>query len=256
MPRFVLSFDPELPDPAFAQIVVQTADAQARDALRIKVRKLVDDGLLPRGAGARAADRVRPADPLPRRLPGGRTRPRRHPRHRRRGPRRHDGQPQHAPRPPRLGRQDPEPAPRPRPGAPAPDRPDAEGGRPATAELPQRDARDPGPREPALGRRAPAQPRPGAALARRHRRPDADHAGRAPGAGLAGRAPGEPQRGRGAQALQPRDLHPRAGRRARRQAAAGHPRADLPRCSTRSRRSCRRATASTRPARWRRARRR
>ena len=83
MPRFVLSFDPELPDPAFAQIVVQTADAHARDVLRIKVRKLVDDGPLPRGAGARAADRVRAADPLPRRLPGGRTRPRRHPRHRR-----------------------------------------------------------------------------------------------------------------------------------------------------------------------------
>ena len=34
MPRFVLSFDPELPDPAFAQIVVQTADSHARDALR------------------------------------------------------------------------------------------------------------------------------------------------------------------------------------------------------------------------------
>ncbi|TXN69689.1 efflux RND transporter permease subunit [Methylobacterium sp. WL6] len=47
MPRFVLSFDPELPDPAFAQIVVQTADAEARDALRAKVRKLVEDGRFP-----------------------------------------------------------------------------------------------------------------------------------------------------------------------------------------------------------------
>lgn len=47
MPRFVLSFDPELPDPAFAQIVVQTADAATRDALRAKVRKLVDDGRFP-----------------------------------------------------------------------------------------------------------------------------------------------------------------------------------------------------------------
>ncbi|MCJ2124401.1 efflux RND transporter permease subunit [Methylobacterium sp. J-077] len=47
MPRFVLSFDPELPDPAFAQIVVQTPDAAARDALRLKVRKLVNDGLFP-----------------------------------------------------------------------------------------------------------------------------------------------------------------------------------------------------------------
>ena len=47
MPRFVLSFDPELPDPAFAQIVVQTGDAHARDALRAKVRKLVDEGRFP-----------------------------------------------------------------------------------------------------------------------------------------------------------------------------------------------------------------
>ena len=45
MPRFVLSFDPELPDPAFAQIVVQTSDAASRDALRIKLRRLVSDGL-------------------------------------------------------------------------------------------------------------------------------------------------------------------------------------------------------------------
>jgi multidrug efflux pump subunit AcrB len=47
MPRFVLSFDPELPDPAFAQIVVQTADAHARDVLRGKVRQLVDEGRFP-----------------------------------------------------------------------------------------------------------------------------------------------------------------------------------------------------------------
>ncbi|MCJ2128669.1 efflux RND transporter permease subunit [Methylobacterium sp. E-045] len=47
MPRFVLSFDPELPDPAFAQIVVQSADAHARDSLRTKVRKLVDEGRFP-----------------------------------------------------------------------------------------------------------------------------------------------------------------------------------------------------------------
>ncbi|KQS74276.1 multidrug transporter [Methylobacterium sp. Leaf361] len=47
MPRFVLSFDPELPDPAFAQIVVQSSDAASRDALRIKLRKLVADGLFP-----------------------------------------------------------------------------------------------------------------------------------------------------------------------------------------------------------------
>ncbi|KZB99822.1 Cobalt-zinc-cadmium resistance protein CzcA [Methylobacterium radiotolerans] len=47
MPRFVLSFDPELPDPAFAQVVVQTTDAHARDVLRGKVRQLVDAGGFP-----------------------------------------------------------------------------------------------------------------------------------------------------------------------------------------------------------------
>ncbi|UIY45241.1 efflux RND transporter permease subunit [Methylobacterium radiotolerans] len=47
MPRFVISFDPELPDPAFAQVVVQTADAHARDVLRGKVRQLVDAGGFP-----------------------------------------------------------------------------------------------------------------------------------------------------------------------------------------------------------------
>ncbi|MBX9932663.1 MAG: efflux RND transporter permease subunit [Methylobacterium sp.] len=47
MPRFVLSFDPELPDPAYAQIVVQTADVHARDVLRGKVRTLVDEGRFP-----------------------------------------------------------------------------------------------------------------------------------------------------------------------------------------------------------------
>ncbi|WP_238263217.1 hypothetical protein, partial [Methylobacterium mesophilicum] len=35
MPRFVLSFDPELPDPGFAQIVLQTASSHARDGLRV-----------------------------------------------------------------------------------------------------------------------------------------------------------------------------------------------------------------------------
>ena len=47
MPRFVLSFDPELPDPAYAQIVVQTADSAARDALKVKVRQMVEAGRFP-----------------------------------------------------------------------------------------------------------------------------------------------------------------------------------------------------------------
>lgn len=46
-PRFYLALAPELPDPAFAKIVVLTADAQARDALKHRLRKAVADGLAP-----------------------------------------------------------------------------------------------------------------------------------------------------------------------------------------------------------------
>ena len=73
MPRFVLSFDPELPDPAFAQIVVQTADAATRDVLRGRFRKLVEEGRFPE-ARVRVLQIVfGPPHPLPRGLPGRRS---------------------------------------------------------------------------------------------------------------------------------------------------------------------------------------
>lgn len=44
MPRFMLSTNPELPNPAYAQIVVLTGSPEARDALKIKLRRIVAQG--------------------------------------------------------------------------------------------------------------------------------------------------------------------------------------------------------------------
>jgi multidrug efflux pump subunit AcrB len=47
LPRFILSLDPELPDPAYAAIVVQTPNDEARDSLKLKLRKMVAEGRFP-----------------------------------------------------------------------------------------------------------------------------------------------------------------------------------------------------------------
>ncbi|WP_395733500.1 efflux RND transporter permease subunit [Prosthecobacter sp.] len=44
-PRFFFSYNPELPDPSFAKIIVLTPNAGARDALKIRIRQAVVDGL-------------------------------------------------------------------------------------------------------------------------------------------------------------------------------------------------------------------
>ncbi len=46
-PRFFFAMSPELPDPAFAKIVVLTPDAEAREALKHRLRAAVSDGLAP-----------------------------------------------------------------------------------------------------------------------------------------------------------------------------------------------------------------
>jgi multidrug efflux pump subunit AcrB len=46
-PRFYLALSPELPDPAFAKIVVLTPDAEAREALKHRLREAVAQGLTP-----------------------------------------------------------------------------------------------------------------------------------------------------------------------------------------------------------------
>jgi multidrug efflux pump subunit AcrB len=46
-PRFFFSYNPELPDPSFAKIVVLTPDAKARDRLKLRLRQAAADGLAP-----------------------------------------------------------------------------------------------------------------------------------------------------------------------------------------------------------------
>lgn len=46
-PRFFFSYNPELPDPSFAKIVVLTPDADARDRLKLRLRQAAADGLVP-----------------------------------------------------------------------------------------------------------------------------------------------------------------------------------------------------------------
>jgi multidrug efflux pump subunit AcrB len=46
-PRFILSLDPVLPDPAYAQIIVLAENAEKRDALKVKMRGMVADGRFP-----------------------------------------------------------------------------------------------------------------------------------------------------------------------------------------------------------------
>src|SRR5258708_17842058 len=44
-PRFFLAYNPELPDPSFAKIVVLTPDDAARDRLELHLRQRIADGL-------------------------------------------------------------------------------------------------------------------------------------------------------------------------------------------------------------------
>ncbi|WP_038169695.1 efflux RND transporter permease subunit [Verrucomicrobium sp. BvORR106] len=44
-PRFFFSYNPELPDPSFAKIVVLTQNAEARDKLKLRLRQAAADGL-------------------------------------------------------------------------------------------------------------------------------------------------------------------------------------------------------------------
>ncbi len=46
-PRFFIALSPELPDPAFAKIVVLTPDAETREALKHRLRQTVAQGLAP-----------------------------------------------------------------------------------------------------------------------------------------------------------------------------------------------------------------
>jgi len=64
-PRFYLAMAPELPDPSFAKIVVLTDDQGAREALKLRLRQAVADGLAPE-ARVRAGQLVfGPYSPFP-----------------------------------------------------------------------------------------------------------------------------------------------------------------------------------------------
>jgi multidrug efflux pump subunit AcrB len=64
-PRFFFSYNPELPDPSFAKIVVLTENAEARDHLKVRLRQAAADGLVPE-ARIRAAQLVfGPYSPFP-----------------------------------------------------------------------------------------------------------------------------------------------------------------------------------------------
>lgn len=46
-PRFFFSYNPELPDPAFAKLVILTPDARERDQLKLRLRDRIAKGLAP-----------------------------------------------------------------------------------------------------------------------------------------------------------------------------------------------------------------
>lgn len=46
-PRFFLAMGPELPDPSFAKIVIRTDSQEERDALKLRLRQSIADGLAP-----------------------------------------------------------------------------------------------------------------------------------------------------------------------------------------------------------------
>nr|WP_145548893.1 efflux RND transporter permease subunit [Variovorax boronicumulans] len=64
-PRFFLAMAPELPDPSFAKIVVLTGDQEEREALKLRLREAVANGLVPE-ARVRATQIVfGPPSPFP-----------------------------------------------------------------------------------------------------------------------------------------------------------------------------------------------
>ncbi|MGI4765518.1 MAG: efflux RND transporter permease subunit, partial [Janthinobacterium lividum] len=64
-PRFFLAYNPELPDPAFAKLIVLTPDEEARERLKAKLREAVAQGLAPE-ARVRATQLVfGPYSPFP-----------------------------------------------------------------------------------------------------------------------------------------------------------------------------------------------
>jgi multidrug efflux pump subunit AcrB len=64
-PRFFLAMSPELPDPSFAKIVVLTPNEAARDALKLRLRRAVVDGLAPQARVRATQLTFGPPSPFP-----------------------------------------------------------------------------------------------------------------------------------------------------------------------------------------------
>ena len=87
-PRFWLGLNPQLPNEAFAEIVIVAKDVEARERIKARLEKAVDDGALTRGARARRPLQFRPAGRLPRAVPRDRPGHQHGARHRLQGARR------------------------------------------------------------------------------------------------------------------------------------------------------------------------
>ena len=74
-PRFWLGLNPQLPNDAFAEIVIVSKDVEARERIKARLEKAVADGRSDRGARSRRPLQFRPAGRLPGSVP--RHRPRR-----------------------------------------------------------------------------------------------------------------------------------------------------------------------------------
>ena len=75
-PRFFFSYNPELPDPAFAKLVILTPDARARDRLKLRLRERIAPGTGARGPRACLTAHLRPLSAVPGQLPRHGPRPR------------------------------------------------------------------------------------------------------------------------------------------------------------------------------------
>ena len=145
-PRFFFAMAPELPDPAFAKIVVLTPDADAREALKHRLREAVSQGLAPE-AFVRVTQLVfGPYYAVPGRVPGHGARSRATVRHLRKGPRHHAARPGRAAGQPRLGQSHARAPLHPGSGSTEPHRPLASGGGSAAPVPPHRHRRHAGPR--------------------------------------------------------------------------------------------------------------
>ncbi len=121
-PRFFLSLSPELPDAAFAKIIVLTPNAKARDKLKARLRARIAEGLAPEARVRVTQPPVWPAGALSGVVPRWRPRPRSPARNRRPRGSSDARQSAHAPSQHRLGRPRADRAFCSRPGAAAGDR--------------------------------------------------------------------------------------------------------------------------------------